>query len=129
MREYPFALSENENLVIVEAMANDYKVRLALDTGASNTVIYLTPLLLAGCDMNKIIGTELYETAKGNLEAHVFKLNNMSALGEIRNDFEVSSYDFLANGVFADIEGVLGLDFFQNKKVCIDFKKFVITIS
>ena len=104
-------------------------MRLALDTGASNTVIDLTPLLLAGCEMNQIIRNELYETAKGNLEAHVFKLDKLSALGEVCYDFEVSSYDFLGNGVLADIEGVLGLDFFQNKKVCIDFKKSVITIS
>ena len=129
MRTYPFYISDSENLVIVEARANNYKVRLALDTGASNTVIDLTPLLLAGCEMNQIIRNELYETAKGNLEAHVFKLDKLSALGEVCYDFEVSSYDFLGNGVLADIEGVLGLDFFQNKKVCIDFKKSVITIS
>ena len=87
MSEFPFYISDSENLVIVEARANNYKVRLALDTGASNTVIDLTPLLLAGCEMNQIIRNELYETAKGNLEAHVFKLDKLSALGEVRSDF------------------------------------------
>jgi len=44
-------------------------------------------------------------------------------------NFEISAYDFLGNGILAEFDGVLGLDFFAHKKICIDLQKLEITIN
>jgi hypothetical protein len=46
-----------------------------------------------------------------------------------KTNFPICSYDFLANNILTDIDGVLGLDFIMGKKICIDLAKFEITIN
>ena len=52
----------------------------------------------------------------------------LAHIGMSKYSFNICSYDFLANNILTDIDGVLGLDFFMGKKVCIDLDKFEITI-
>lgn len=129
MTTYSFELTDEVNLIIVLASVNGYELRLALDTGASNTVIDLTALLIAGYRKNDATEQVEIETGKGLITADVYRLQTVEALGIQHNDFIVCSYDFLANSILTDIDGVLGIDFFKNKKVCIDFGKSVITVQ
>jgi hypothetical protein len=125
---YPFEINDETNLVIALAQIDGYEVRLALDTGASNTVIDLTALMIAGYrKVNVVRETEL-ETAKGIVEADIYEVKALEALGLLKSIFPVCSYDFLSNNILTDIDGVLGIDFFMGRKVCIDFAKFEITI-
>ncbi|MEO0040740.1 MAG: gag-polyprotein putative aspartyl protease [Bacteroidota bacterium] len=128
MKKYPFTISDDTNLIIVIAKINGYDVRLALDTGASDTVIDLTALLIAGYRKSNVLYEIELETAKGIIRADVFQAKELKALGLVKNNFNICSYDFLANNILTDIDGVLGLDFFMDKKICIDLKKFEITI-
>ena len=129
MRNFPFELTDDESLIIIQAKVGKYDLRLALDTGASHTIIDLNTLITLGYYPENSVGNTLFETGKGNVEAHIFTLPQLSTLGILRHNFNVSSYDFLGNGVMTDIEGVLGLDFFQDTKICLDFRKLMITIS
>lgn len=124
----PFEINEDINLIIIIGKIDGYEVRLALDTGASDTVIDLTALMIAGYRKQDAFSSVELETGKGSLFADLFKINTFEALGIARNDFRLCSYDFLANSVLTDIDGVLGLDFLLGKKICIDFLKFEITI-
>jgi hypothetical protein len=110
------------------ATINGYEVRLALDTGASDTVIDLTALLIAGYRKSHVLDEIELETAKGIIRADIFQAKELKALGLVKRNFDICSYDFLANNILTDIDGVLGLDFFMNSKVCIDLKKFELTI-
>ena len=129
MTTYSFELTDEVNLIIVLASVDGYELRLALDTGASNTVIDLTALLIAGYRKNDTTEQVEIETGKGLITADVYTLQTVEALGIQHKDFIVCSYDFLANSILTDIDGVLGIDFFKNKKVCIDFGKSVITVQ
>jgi predicted aspartyl protease len=109
-------------------IAND-NLSLALDTGASHTVIDLSTLLLAGYNLQDSVGTVSLETANGVVNAFVFKLNSITVLGKTIVDMEVCSYDFFLSNVLLDIHGVLGLDFFQDSDLLISFKRFEITLN
>lgn len=63
------------------------------------------------------------------IEAYVFNIRAFTALGITRNNIEVCAYDFFAHHVLTEFDGVLGLDFIDQYKICIDFKRSEITLS
>ena len=63
------------------------------------------------------------------MNSHIFEIKSLESLGIKHNDFEICSYDFLGNGILSEYDGVLGIDFFQNNKICIDFVRLELTIS
>jgi hypothetical protein len=128
VKTYTFEYTEELQLIVIIASIDNYDVRLALDKGASNTVIDLTELLIAGYRKSDVIGQEEYETGKCNILADTYRIKKMKAFDIERADFVISSYDFLVNNVLSAIHGVLGLDFFQGRKFCIDMDKQEITI-
>ncbi|WP_299286520.1 hypothetical protein [uncultured Mucilaginibacter sp.] len=46
-----------------------------------------------------------------------------------KTNFDVQVYDFLTHGILSDYDGVIGLDFLQNNKVCIDFNNSEILVD
>lgn len=123
MTSIPFEYSDDLRLIIVPARVGEHALRLALDTRASNTVIDLNDLLIAGFWEGERLGRVEFETASGRVDASLFRLPDFEALGESRPDYEVYSYDFLVNGVLSEISGVLGLDFFAGRHFCIDMDR------
>jgi len=120
-RRFAFKRNDNDSLILVYTEVSDELATLALDTGATHTVIDLTILLMAGYSFEDIVKTVEIETAKGTIEAYIFNVTEISCLGISRKNVEVCSYDFLANNVLTSIDGVLGLDFFENTILTIDF--------
>ena len=58
------------------------------------------------------------------------KFKEIEALNSVeKENFEIVSYDFLGNGILSEYDGVLGIDFFKEHKICIDFIKSELTIS
>ncbi len=129
MRVFPFRLESDESLIHIFAKISNEEHRLALDTGASHTVIDLAALIVAGYGNEDATDKVQLETGNGVVEAYVFKLKSFNALGIIKIDFEICSYDFFGNNVYSDIHGVLGLDFFKNTDLLISFKRFEIIVS
>jgi hypothetical protein len=113
----------------VECRFEDENFRFALDTGASHTVVDLAALIVAGFELTDSVRTVQLETGNGSVEGLVFDIPTFSALGITRHNMEICSYDFFGNNVFAEIHGVLGLDFFMGHKFCIDLANFEITVS
>ena len=118
-----FFRENDESLIIVDAKINDSVLHLAFDTGATHTVIDLTALLVAGIELPKNKETSLFETASGVLEALVLNVPIMSFANIKRPNFTLTTYDYLAHGILTDIDGVLGLDFLQGHKFCVDTVK------
>ena len=100
-----------------------------VDTGASNTIIDLTTLLVNDYEFSQRKEEVKVETAKGVTNAYIFTTKSLEGLGIKRNNFEICSYDFLRNGILSEPDGVLGIDFFRDNKICIDFIKSELTIS
>jgi Aspartyl protease len=129
MMKFPFSLDESYNTIIVDALLDGFELRLMVDTGASHTVIDLTTLLVNGYSFGQRKKEVKIETAKGVAIAHIFEVKSLEGLSIKHSNFEICSYDFLGNGILSEYDGVLGINFFQNNKIYLDFIKSEITIS
>ncbi len=126
---FPFKREPENGLIIVSIEIDDkYELKMVLDTGATNTTIDSNALYLLGYDLKDSIGTVKIETANGVIETEVFEVSIFSSLGQTRDKFQIQVYDFLAHGIFTDYNGLLGLDFFEGTKFCIDTKLNLITL-
>ena len=94
-----------------------------------NTIIDFNALLIGGYNFKDVLRQVEVETANGIIEAHIFNIKSISALNIQKKDFEIASCDFLASWILSEFDGVLGLDFFEKNKICIDFINNEITIS
>ena len=68
-------------------------------------------------------------TYKFKRETEIFEIDIFSSLGLTKEKFQIQVYDFLAHGIFSDYNGLLGLDFLQGTKFCIDTRENIITFS
>ena len=127
MKTHTFKRKSKGSLIVVPCYVGYDQLALALDTGASHTTLDLTPLLIAGYEMKDVIRKEQIETASGIIDAYVFRVKEFSSLDIRRENIEICAYDFLAYHLITDFDGVLGLDFFEDVKFCIDMKQNVIT--
>ncbi len=128
MRIEKFKRPSDESLVIVKCELPGHQVALAIDTGASHTTIDLTALLIAGIKIKDSLRIEKLETASGIIEVYVFKVAQFTALGITKYNIDICAYDFFAHNVLSEFDGVLGIDFLSDHKICIDFKASEITI-
>ncbi len=122
MKKFKFQINSEDDLILIEAFVNGYRIKLALDTAASHTVVDTTALMIAGMDLESNNKVKI-ETASGIIEANKIKTNIFNALGLTKPNFEISAYDFLSAGLLVEIDGVLGLDFLKNNILTIDFIK------
>lgn len=129
MNKHTFELDSEDSLIVLPCMVNDEQIALALDTGASHTVVDLTKLMMCGYRIADTIENVKFETAKGEVDAYVFEVDIFVALGISLKNIKVASYDFLANNLMSDIDGVLGLDFFRDIELYINFKTCEIVLS
>jgi hypothetical protein len=75
------------------------------------------------------MGRAEIETGNGVVETQVYELHEIAALGIVRKHFQIQVYDFLAHGMVADYQGMLGMDFFEGTKFCIDTVQNQISIE
>ena len=127
---YKFKRESESGLILVNVeIDNKYELKMILDTGATNTTIDSNALYLLGHDLKDNIGTVEIETANGIIETEVFEITAFSSLGLTKEKFQIQVYDFLAHGIFTDYNGLLGLDFLEGTKFCVDTLENIITIS
>ena len=84
---------------------------------------------MANCRLSTSQDKPLLETASGIVTAELYELDTFVSLGIRRNNFQVHAYDLIGNGVLTEIDGVLGLDFLENHKFCIDLGLHEITVT
>ena len=127
---YKFRRESESGLILVNIEIDDrYELKMILDTGATNTTIDSNALYLLGYDLKDNIGTVEIETANGIIETEVFEVNVFSSLGMTKEKFQVQVYDFLAHGIYSDYNGLLGIDFLEGIKFCIDTRENTVSIS
>ncbi len=127
---FPFKLEPESGLIIVNIeIDGKYELKMVLDTGATNTTIDSNALYLLGYDLKDNIGKVEIETANGVIETEVFELRSFASLGQLKDKFQIQVYDFLAHGIFSDYNRLLGLDFLEGTKFCIDTRLNTITLT
>ena len=127
---YQFERDAESGIIFVYVKLNDdHEFKMAFDTGATRTTFDRNALLMIEYPIGNINETELIETANGIVKVGVFKTVSLTAFGHTVCDLSVQVYDFLAHGILSDYDGVLGLDFFENTKFCIDMKNQTIEVK
>ena len=120
---YPIYRDTETGLIIVDLLLdNEFELKMVLDTGASNTTFDSNTFYLLGYDLKNCICTALIETGNGIIETDLYEVKSMSCFGITQNNFQIQVYDFLAHGILSNYDGLLGLDFLEGTKFCINTK-------
>ena len=91
---------------------------LALDTGATTTVIPTAVALALGYNLSNPKGQIGLLTASGAASAKVITVRKLTAIGETVEDIEVLCHNLPGNSA---IKGLLGLNFLKHFNVNISF--------
>lgn len=94
-------------------------LRLALDTGATSTLVNVAMLVAIGCDPALAADRVQVTTGSGVEFAPRVELKKLTALGQERFRFPVLGHTLPPS---AGVDGLLGLDFFRGLCVTIDFR-------
>lgn len=125
---FPFNAHQGPVIIRVEVTGPTGSVllRLALDTGATTTLINAGPLVLLGYDP-ALAPTRMQITTGSGVEfVPRLSMEKVAALGRELVDFPVLCHTLPPS---AGIDGVLGLDFFRGTVLTLDFQIGQITLS
>ena len=125
-----FSFDPKQGLVIVyaelEGPTGKVILRLALDTGATSTLINAGVLVSIGYDPVNSPERIQVTTGSGVEFAPRLEVSAIRVLGQTRANFAVLCHTLPPS---ARVDGLLGLDFFQGQLLAIDFDKGVITLA
>lgn len=106
--------------------AGSTAVALILDTGASRTTIRHEPLALVGYDPSSLAPSHSLLTANGVVQGAELSLLGLDTLGMHRLNYPILAFNMPGPD---DLDGVLGLDFFDGTILTLDFQKGEITLN
>ncbi|MEX0701342.1 MAG: retropepsin-like aspartic protease [Planctomycetales bacterium] len=112
--------------VEVEGIASSVVLGFALDTGSSRTTIPEGILLFLGYDPAVATRQVRVTTPSGVELRPLVTIRRISALGHERVDLPVVCRTLPSS---ADIEGLLGLDFFRGHELTLDFRQGEIRLA
>jgi len=125
-----FGFDPSQGLIIVPVRlfgpAGDMIVRLALDTGATSTLINSQIMILLGYDPATSLHRIQVTTGSGVELCPRVTVQRLEALGKSINDFSVLSHTLPPT---SQVDGLLGLDFFRGFQISIDFRSGTITVT
>lgn len=119
-----------EGLIVVPTrlwgLAGDIVVRLALDTGATGSVVNWDVVVLLGYDP-AIVPERIQMTTGSGVEfVPRIVIEKIEALGQKRRDFPVLCHTLPPS---ATVDGVLGLDFFRGQRLVLDFRTGLVSVE
>jgi len=101
-------------------------LRLALDTGATGTMINVAPLAAVGYDPSLAPDRMQVTTGSGVEYAPRILVTRIKALGRELSDFPLLAHTLPPS---ASIDGLLGLDFMRGQMLNIDFREGTVALS
>lgn len=105
--------------------SGDTVVRLALDTGATTSMVNQDIMVFLGYDP-AITPDRVQMTTGSGVEFVVrIKIDKLQALGQERLDFPILCHTLPPT---ATVDGLLGLDFFRGLELIIDFRSGTVTL-
>jgi len=124
---YSFDRATEDSLIEFTAQVDGNSVNLVLDTGATHTILDFGVLIKEGYRLSDTRGLVFIETANGLITANKFLVKQITCLGTVRENFEVSS--FLFDDPQDNVKGILGLDFLNDLEVCLNFREGMVTVK
>jgi len=125
-----WAFDARQGLIVVQAElvgpSGNIILRLALDTGATTTMISAAPLATIGYDPALSPDRVQVTTGSGVEFVPRLQVSGLKVLGQELLAFPVLCHTLPPS---ATIDGLLGLDFLRGKKVTIDFRRGQITFD
>lgn len=119
-----------QGLVIVRAEiwgpSGSAVLRLALDTGATSTVVNVAMLVAIGYDPGLAPDPVQVTTGSGVEFVPRLTLDKLVALGRERTDFPVLCHTLPPS---AGVDGLLGLDFLRGQTLTLDFRNGRMTLA
>lgn len=119
-----FSFNPKEGLILITVCFygpnGNLSTNLALDTGAVQTMMSWELLVLLGYDPAGISERIQLTTASGIEFVPQMTLSRIEALGIARENFSLLCHSLPES---ASVDGVLGLDFFRDHKLQIDFRE------
>ena len=119
-----------EGLIVVPTRLwgpnGDPVVRLALDTGATGSVVNWDVLVLLGYDPAIVPDRVQVTTGSGVEFVPLIALQRLEALGLERQAFPALCHTLPPS---ASVDGLLGLDFFRELRLIVDFRKGIVTLE
>jgi hypothetical protein len=101
-------------------------VNLALDTGASRSVLSKEVLTIIGYEPAAATDMISVTTGSGTISVPKVSVLKFESLGNARSDFSVLAHTLPSS---SDLDGVLGLDFLRGHRLTIDFLQGSITLE
>jgi len=125
-----FSFEPSEGLVAVQVRLwgpqRRTVVRLALDTGASETLVNWDIAVLLGYDPSASPTRRQITTGSGVEFAPEILIDRIEALGMERLRFPVLCHTLPPS---AGVDGLLGLDFLRGQRVLLDFRRGIIAVD
>ena len=119
-----------EGLVIISAElfgpSGSAVLRLALDTGATTTLVNVGHLVAVGYDPSLVTDRVQVTTGSGVEFVPKIQVNLLKALGQQRVSFPILSHTLPPS---AGIDGLLGLDFLRGQRLIVDFRRADVSLS
>lgn len=103
-----------------------FHLRLAVDTGATSTLINEIPLIALGYDPDQSQHKVQVATGSGIETVPTVELDLVQALEQVRIGFRVLCHTIPAD---TGVDGLLGLNFFRGQALSIDFRNGKISLS
>ncbi len=104
----------------------DAVVRLALDTGATSTLLSWETVRLLGYDPSATETRIQITTASGIEFVPRIAIERIDALGIQRSQFPILCHTLPPS---TGVDGLLGLDFLQGQRLVLDFRAGIITVE
>jgi predicted aspartyl protease len=125
---FPFDAAEGLIIVSVDihGPAGQVSAQLALDTGATASLIRTATLVFIGYDPAAAPDRVLVTTGSGVEYVPRLALDRIEALGQMRASFPVIAHTLPPS---ATVDGLLGLDFLRGQQLSIDFRRGEITLT
>jgi predicted aspartyl protease len=101
-------------------------VQMALDTGASSSLVGWRALQLVGYAPGDAVGHVDMTTGSGVESAPKIKVRRIEALGKRRVGLAIIGHTLPPS---ASVDGLLGLDFFRRRRLTIDFRKSTLSVD
>jgi predicted aspartyl protease len=125
-----YSFDPQRGLIVVEAEvfgpSGSIVLRLAVDTGATGTMINVAPLTAVGYDASLAPDRVQVTTGSGVEFAPRLIVVRMKAMGQDRSNFGVLAHTLPPS---ASVDGLLGLDFFRGHILSIDFRRGKISLD
>ena len=101
-------------------------LRLALDTGATNTMVNTAMLVAVGYD--PALTADRVQVTTGSAIEFVPRVTliRIAALGQERSATPVLAHTLPPS---ASVDGLLGLDFFRGQRLCVDFRAGLVELD